>query len=191
MRKPMCVRLPGSRKLLTAGGALLIMVASAAAQPSGEAVLGSGKTVYEQHCLACHGLNGDGAGSAAVWLFPRPRNLSAGLFKIKSTPGTTLPTDADLFNSITRGLPGSSMPSFTYLTEQQRRDAVVYVKYLTAYTDPQGKRVNRFDEAVANGQMAEPVPVPPEPPVSVQALAEGGRLFTKLLCDTCHGPTGA
>src|SRR5215831_19046537 len=109
--------------------------------------LDAGKLVYHQHCSACHGVNGDGTGTASVWLFPRPRNFSAGLFKIKSTPGTALPTDEDLFNTVTRGMPGSSMPSFTYLTEQERRDAVQYIKHLTAYTDASGKRVNRFEEA--------------------------------------------
>ncbi len=83
------------------------------------------------------------------------------------------------------------MPSFTYLTEQERRDAVQYVKYLTASTDPSGKRVNRFEEAEKNGQKAEPIVIPPEPPVTVQSLAEGGRLFSKLNCVLCHGETGA
>jgi mono/diheme cytochrome c family protein len=113
------------------------------------------------------------------------------MFKIKSTPGTALPTDQDLFNTVTRGMAGSSMPSFTYLTEQQRRDAVQYVKYLTATTDASGKRVNRFEDAKRTGALAEPIQVPPEPPVTVQSLADGARLFSKLLCVTCHGETGA
>src|SRR5215471_6918345 len=99
-----------------------------------------GKSIYLQHCAACHGVNGDGSGPASVWLFPRPRNFSAGLFKIKSTPGMALPTDEDLFDTVTRGMPGSSMPSFTYLTEQERRDAIQYIKSLTAFTDAAGKR---------------------------------------------------
>ena len=156
-----------------------------------EPKLQAGRTVYLQHCAACHGTKGDGAGAASVWLFPRPRNFSAGLFKIKSTPGMALPTDEDLFNTVTRGMPGSSMPSFTYLTEQERRDAVQYVKYLTAYTDASGKRINRFAEAAANGQLAEPIRVPPEPPITVQSVAEGARLFSKLNCVLCHGETGA
>jgi mono/diheme cytochrome c family protein len=113
------------------------------------------------------------------------------MFKIKSTPGMALPTDEDLFNTVTRGMPGSSMPSFTYLSEQERRDAVQYVKYLAAYTDASGKRINRFEEAKQRGLLAEPIQVPAEPPVTVQALAEGGRLFAKLNCVLCHGETGA
>src|SRR6516225_1626314 len=122
--------------------------------------LQAGKTVYLQHCAACHGVNGDGSGPASVWLFPRPRNFSAGLFKIKTTPGTALPTDEDLFGTVTRGMPGSSMPSFTYLSEGERRDAVQYIKYLAAYTDAAGKRINRFEEAGNKGLLAGPIQVP-------------------------------
>jgi mono/diheme cytochrome c family protein len=74
----------------------------------------AGKAVYDQHCAACHGDTGDGNGPAAVWLYPKPRNFSAGLYKIQSTPSGSLPTDEDLHRSITRGLGGSSMPAFNY-----------------------------------------------------------------------------
>lgn len=151
----------------------------------------AGQVVYEQHCAACHGVNGDGNGPAAVWLYPKPRNFSAGLFKIQSTPAGSLPTDDDLFNSVTRGLPGSSMPSFTYLTEQQRRDVVQYVKYLTAEIDAGGKRVNRFADAAAKDRLAASIEVPPEPPITVQELTLGKQMFTKMGCVLCHGETGA
>jgi DMSO reductase family type II enzyme heme b subunit len=148
-----------------------------------------GEVIYLQHCAACHGIGGEGNGPAAVWLFPKPRNFSAGLFKIQSTPAGTLPTDEDLFQTITRGMAGSSMPSFTYLTEQQRRDVVQYVKYLTAQVED-GKRVNKFEEAARTGTVAKPVEVPPEPPVTVEALTKGKEMFTKLQCFTCHGENG-
>ncbi|HMP82274.1 MAG TPA: cytochrome c, partial [Verrucomicrobiota bacterium] len=110
-----------------------------------------GQTVYNLHCAACHGEGGDGNGPASVWLYPKPRDFSAGQFKIKSTPAQFLPTDDDLLQSVNRGLPGSSMPGFSYLSEQERRDVVQYVKHLTAYTDSSGRRVNRFEQAVAAG----------------------------------------
>jgi mono/diheme cytochrome c family protein len=153
--------------------------------------LQAGKAVYAQHCAACHGVKGDGAGPASVWLFPRPRNFSAGMFKIKSTPGMALPTDEDLLSTVTRGMPGSSMPSFTYLSDSERRSAVQYIKYLTAYADTAGNRVNRFEQARKNNELAAPISVPPEPPVTVQSLADGARLFSKLNCVICHGETGA
>jgi DMSO reductase family type II enzyme heme b subunit len=156
---------------------------------AGDAV--AGKTVYDRHCAACHAANGDGNGPASVWLYPKPRNFSAGLFKIKSTPGQALPTDDDLLQAVTRGLPGSSMPSFSYLTEQERRDVVQYVKQLTAYTDKSGKTVNRFEEAAAGGMIAKPVDVPAEPAAGVQELALGREVYKKMQCALCHGETGA
>lgn len=151
----------------------------------------TGKAIYDRHCAACHGANGDGNGPASVWLHPKPRDFSAGQFKIKSTPGQSLPTDEDLFGSVTRGLPGSSMPSFSYLTEQERREVVLYVKQLTATVNSAGKYVNRFDEAVNNGTLVKPVVVPPEPAIGVQELTLGREIYTKMFCALCHGETGA
>ncbi|MBI2947116.1 MAG: c-type cytochrome [Verrucomicrobia bacterium] len=156
-----------------------------------DATIRSGQVVYNQHCAACHNFNGDGNGPAAVWLFPKPRNFSAGLFKIQSTPSGSLPSDEDLYESITRGLGGSSMPSFTYLSEKERRDVVQYVKHLTAETEPDGKRTNKFDEAKQKGQIAPPIPVPPEPPLTLDSITRGREFFTRLQCVACHGETGA
>lgn len=154
-------------------------------------IANNGKTIYDQHCAACHGATGDGNGPASVWLYPKPRNFSVGLFKIKSTPGQSLPTDEDLFQSVSRGLPGSSMPSFSYLTEQERHEVVQYVKQLTAYTNNASQFVNRFDEAARNGTLAKPVDVPPEPAVGVQELTLGWEIYKKMACALCHGETGA
>src|SRR5690349_18561581 len=38
-------------------------------------LLEHGKAVYSQNCVACHGVNGDGAGDAAAFLLPKPRNF--------------------------------------------------------------------------------------------------------------------
>jgi mono/diheme cytochrome c family protein len=149
-----------------------------------------GKQAYEQHCASCHGVNGDGNGPASVWLFPKPRNFSSGLFKLHSTPAGSLPTDQDLFETITRGMAGSSMPSFSYLSETDRRELVQYVKYLSVETDPEGKRINHFEQAKQNGPV-EPITVPPEPPVTLQAITRGQEIYQKVQCFTCHGDTGA
>ena len=180
---------------IRARGTILILTGAMAAlhcnEAFAEADATAGQAVYDQHCAACHGVQGDGNGPASVWLFPRPRDFSAGLFKIKTTPGTSLPTESDLLATVTRGMPGSSMPSFSYLSDPQRRDVVQYVKFLTAYTNAAGQRINRFEEARQNNDLAGPIQVPPEPPVTVQSLAEGTALFNKLGCIVCHGETGA
>jgi len=181
----------GFAAILTAPFALSASAASAPPSISVPDSLAAARTVYEQQCAACHAATGDGNGPAAVWLYPRPRNFSAGLFKIKSTPGTSLPTEEDLYQSVTRGLPGSSMPSFSYLTEPERRQAVQYVKFLTARTDASGKRVNLFEQAAADGTLGQPVEVPPETPNTVQELTLGRNVFQKMACALCHGETGA
>jgi DMSO reductase family type II enzyme heme b subunit len=159
---------------------------SAAAAPSAD-----GRAVYDQHCSACHNINGDGNGPASVWLYPKPRNFNTGMFKIQSTPAGSLPSDDDLFQTITRGMPGSSMPSFSYLSEVERTAVVGYVKSLSAVTNEDGRLVNHFERAKVDNNVQAPVIVPPEPPVTVQSLTRGKELFTKLQCVGCHGETGA
>jgi mono/diheme cytochrome c family protein len=151
----------------------------------------SGRELYAEHCSACHGAEGDGNGPASVWLFPKPRNFSAGLFKIQSSPAGSLPTDEDIYESITRGLPGSSMPSFNYLSEAERRELVKYVKELTAVAGEDGVKVNHFEKAAEQGQAPAAIEVPPEPPATLEALTRGKELFAKLQCNTCHGDNGA
>ena len=146
----------------------------------------AGQRVYEQQCAACHGATGNGNGPATVWLFPHPRDFTSGLFKIQSTPPGSMPTDDDLFQTITRGMPGSSMPSFAYLVEQDRRDVAQYVKWLTATVDASGRRANKFDQALAQ----PPLVVPPEPIPTVDSLVQGKEIYTKLGCVACHGEHG-
>lgn len=180
----------GAAALIAATPGLTISSAQPAAIPTA-GVSAAGREVYDRHCAACHGASGDGNGPASVWLYPKPRDFSAGLFKIKSTPGQALPTDEDLFQSVTRGLPGSSMPGFSYLSEQERRDVVRHVKFLTARTDSSGNRINLFEQAERNNEMASPVVVPPEPAADVQALTIGREVYNKMQCNLCHGETGA
>ncbi|MCL4179462.1 MAG: c-type cytochrome [Verrucomicrobia bacterium] len=156
---------------------------SAAVQP--------GKALYDQHCAACHGTQGAGDGPAAVWLFPKPRNFSAGLYKIQSTPAGTLPSDEDLYRSIRGGLGGSSMPAFDYLSEEELRSVVGYVKHLTAVVGPNGERVNRFAEASAGGTVGVPITIPPEPPLTFDSITRGQEVYAQLQCNSCHGETGA
>ncbi len=47
--------------------------------------------LYRKHCLACHGLSGDGAGPNAADLDPYPRDFRNGVFKYASTAGVAKP----------------------------------------------------------------------------------------------------
>src|SRR5215472_8145162 len=63
-----------------------------------------GKKLYQRFCIGCHGEQGDGRGENAIYVDPRPRDFTAGTFKCRSTPSGTIPLDADLFNTVGRGL---------------------------------------------------------------------------------------
>ena len=88
-----------------------------------------GKTVYAQNCLACHGVKGDGKGDAAAFLLPRPRNFVQANFRLRSTPPSHLPTDVDLFRSVSLGMPGTPMPPWRVnLSDDDRWAVVEYIK---------------------------------------------------------------
>ena len=91
----------------------------------------AGKSVYEKKCALCHGDKGDGKGPAADLLEPRPRDFTTGVYKIRTTVGK-VPTDQDLFDVITRGMPGTFMPAWDVLAEKDRWSLVAYLKTFAA-----------------------------------------------------------
>ena len=137
-------------------------------------ILAEGKALYEKKCAVCHGTDGRGDGSAAYLLYPKPRDFTSGRFKIHST--MTLPTDQDLFNSITNGIAGTSMPSWAALTEQDRWAVVAYVKSLSPVFQAQSP--------------GEPVAIPKVPPRSPRLLALGKKFYKEAGCFDCHGVSG-
>ena len=87
-----------------------------------------GKALYGSYCAGCHGVNGDGRGPAAGMLIVKPRDFTSGRYKFRSTTNGTLPTDADLMRTITRGVNRTSMPEWSLLPERERMALVQYVK---------------------------------------------------------------
>ena len=91
-----------------------------------------GIVLYRRFCVGCHGPAGDGNGENAQWIDPKPRDFTLAMFKCRSTPTGTLPTDDDLYNTITRGFDTTNMPSWRPLTEQERADLIATVKSFSA-----------------------------------------------------------
>jgi len=96
--------------------------------PAKEAQLVEGKKVYDTYCMGCHGIAGDGQGPAADFLNPKPRNFLTGEYRFSSRPSGDVPTDQDLFRTITEGLHGSSMPAWNLMPESDRWAVVAYLK---------------------------------------------------------------
>jgi mono/diheme cytochrome c family protein len=102
-----------------------------AAGPVSSDQTGRPQGLYREHCAHCHGINGDGAGPTAAFLNPYPRDYRRGIFKFKTTPGpTSPPTHDDLKLILINGIPGTAMPSFRLLNDNELESLVQYVKYL-------------------------------------------------------------
>ncbi|QDU87414.1 Cytochrome c [Pirellulimonas nuda] len=92
--------------------------------------VGHNEGLYRQHCVRCHGVTGNGLGPAALYQAPYPRDFRKGIFKWKSTYRGQPPTVDDLMAVLEHGVPGTAMPSFANLPEDERRSLAEYVRYL-------------------------------------------------------------
>ena len=104
--------------LIIAGALGLWPVSVYAEKP--EPDLQAGKALFEQYCSRCHGVEAKGDGRDSKRLFPRPRDLTSGVFKFRSTASNTAPTDDDLFATIDHGLTAGGMPDWSQLDEKVR-----------------------------------------------------------------------
>jgi cytochrome c oxidase cbb3-type subunit I/II len=144
--------------------------------PSSEELLALGREVYESRCIGCHGAKGDGNGHAATFLFPRPRDFTLGVFKFRTTPSGSLPTDGDLFRTVTRGVRWTAMPTWHELPDKERLAVITFIKtFSTRWKE------ERPEPALVIGDPPKPTP---------QLVARGKDLYVKAKCFQCHGDTG-
>ena len=112
---------------------------SLAAQPAagdtcsidGGAVLKSGRGLYMRHCSHCHGTSGDGKGPTAEYLYPRPRDYRHGVFKFTSTNDMSKVSRQDFERVLKYGIPGTYMPSFLLLKDEEMHAIIEYVRFLS------------------------------------------------------------
>jgi mono/diheme cytochrome c family protein len=161
--------------------------------------------LYVRHCSLCHGAKGDGHGTASRYLFPLPRDLRNDRLALVSTVNGVA-TRADVEQVLVQGMPGSSMPAFPALTEDERAllaDDVLRLqregireRLLRAWREDEGEG---SDEAEVRRAVAAattpgpPVPVSADwgPPAETAASVERGRHnYLSLGCGKCHGKDG-
>ena len=166
-----------------AGFGLLLSGAGVAAQGQTGTHVGkltgntaAGKQDYRRYCVGCHGPAGDGTGENALWIDPKPRDFTAAVFKCRSTPTGTLPTDEDLYHAVSRGFVTTNMPAWEPLTRQTRVDLVAYIK--------------TFSPKWQTQKPGTPITVPPETPATAENILHGRELFQKMECWKCHGAAG-
>jgi mono/diheme cytochrome c family protein len=142
-----------------------------------EAQRTAGKQLYAKNCAQCHGDKGDGEGYATPHLNPRPRNFTAGKFKVRTTPNGALPTHQDLVGIIKRGMPYTSMPAWPALSDEQLSDLAYYIKTFSPdFAKPDG--------------MPKAVDLPSAPASSAETIAQGKKLYDETGCARCHGTLG-
>jgi mono/diheme cytochrome c family protein len=130
-----------------------------------------GARVFARRCAVCHGPRGEGNGPAAPSLHPRPRDLTAGELKYRTTPPGTPPAAADLLRIVRDGLAASAMPYFRdLLSDEEQRAVVEHVRSLMG----------------AAGADAAPVRVPARPPADAASVRRGEALYAQA-CASCHG----
>ena len=135
-----------------------------------------GKRLYAANCIQCHGPEGKGDGYGAPFLVPSPRDFTSGQFKFRTTASGSLPTDEDLFRTISRGADGTGMPPWKYLLPDEDRWALVeYVK--------------TFEPRFATARARTPIPLP-EAPGNSRSADRGREVYVKMQCSKCHGEDG-
>ena len=70
-----------------------------------------GAHLYRRYCAGCHGEEGNGEGENARHLDPRPRDFTTAVYKCRSTPTESLPSDEDLFSTIEHNVHANAMPA--------------------------------------------------------------------------------
>lgn len=136
--------------------------------------------IYTKRCAQCHGIDGDGLGVAAEFMFPAPRDFTIGLFKYKTTDADSeFPSDTDLRDTIRDGLTGTAMPAWKSILTDTEIDALIEKIKVFGYWDgetPEDLGLN-------------PIEMPTMPVVTPELLALGQEKF-ETICADCHGPEG-
>jgi len=148
-------------------------------------LLALGARVYAKQCAACHGASGRGDGEAAYLLYPKPRDFVAAQYRLVST-WERVPTDEDLYRTISRGMPGSAMPSWGHLPEDERWGLVHHVKSLAA--NPIAVAPSTAPAGEGQGGTGV-IQLPPRPTFTPEARKLALERYADA-CASCHGPTG-
>ena len=180
-----CLAGCGESKRETTPGVIPYELAPTGVLPATPELVALGKSIYLKQCVACHGSEGRGDGEAAYLLNPKPRDFAGDRFRLVSTWEGT-PTDEDLYRTISRGIPGSAMPSWGYLTEEERWGLVHYVKSLPPHP---WSTAEPTEPTVAGDIGTGVIQAPPEPPYDDAARERGRSLFVQS-CSPCHGREG-
>jgi mono/diheme cytochrome c family protein len=99
-------------------------------------LLAEGKKLYEQNCLSCHGVKGDGKGPAGAVIQPHPNDFTQPLNLWPVTKGVP----QKIFEVIAKGIPNTAMVKWDHLPEKGRWGLVYFVMEFASKAPPPKKK---------------------------------------------------
>ncbi|MFQ5866325.1 MAG: c-type cytochrome [bacterium] len=144
----------------------------------GAMAVARGEQVYTRACAPCHGANGDGKGPFSKALFPKPRDFRLGKFKFRTTTSRSLPTDEDIFRTISKGIPGTFMPAWEQLLSE--KDRMALVQYIKTFSKRFADSEDSFERIDVSNEVS----------YSEVSIAKGSKVYVELECASCHGDKG-
>jgi mono/diheme cytochrome c family protein len=84
-------------------------------------LVNEGRKLFRLNCASCHGDDGRGDGPKAAGLNPHPRNFVEEKFKNGASP-------LQIYNTLTTGIQGTSMPAFDLIPAEDRMALAHYVR---------------------------------------------------------------
>ena len=157
-------------------------------------IIAKGKELFEKNCTSCHGASGQGNGPAAGTMNPGPRNFT-------KPDGWTNGFDlASIYQTITSGVPATSMAPFDYLPKQNRMALAHYVQSLGGFPHgtgkPEalealkkelaaagGKTPNKIPVSMAMAKLEEEFTAPPPVVVSPDDHSSGAEILRRVVID--------
>jgi mono/diheme cytochrome c family protein len=136
--------------------------------------LQTGKEIYVDRCLTCHGCSGNGLGTYAGTLIVTPADF-------KQEPFRSMP-DEQWFWHVSEGIPGTVMPTWREsLSEEERWAVINYVQQI--FAQPFMRDPDEGDPPADYAGLTNPLPA------EVETLDQGKTIFTRE-CMVCHGDSG-
>jgi mono/diheme cytochrome c family protein len=156
------------------------------------------RELYDLHCAACHGENGNAIGPGAQSVYPAPRNFRTEAFRLVSTQNR-IASAADIERSISQGVPGTSMVAFDKLHPEDQQKITEVVMQLwreglreqiladTAGDPPTAAQLDA--EVLKLTTASEPQPVPADL-LANGSIERGQQIYLAQSCQSCHGTDG-
>lgn len=137
--------------------------------------LARGAALYAAHCASCHGDQGYGNGPQAAGLEPAPRNFH-------DTAAMAVRSPFGLYNTITLGVPGTSMQGYGGLSDAERWALAFHAAGLRTSAALQQRGATLWQQGVGKGEFANLTALVGTTPLeAAQRIGPGGEAVFAFL----------